>query len=261
MKVIKYQLFIAAALLAGVAIGFFAGNPASAEKPKPDEAEGAVAPKAISDQGEAATVKALRKRIAELEGLLAAKDEKGEVAVAAVEAVRERSPEPPRMNWRERMEEMKKNDPERYAETTNRFSQWRRDQAARARDKIDFLSSIDTSRMSAEAKKTHVALQNLIARRDDLEAQLHDPDLSDEDRGNVMRELWESHHELSRLNAEERKILIDETAKGLGFAGEDATALSATIQDVIEATDSGWGGGRHHGGPRGPRGAGGPGGR
>ena len=247
---IKHQMFIAAALLAGVAIGYFVKDePTPAEEPKSKE----VAKKQVADKGEEASVKALRHRIAELEKLLAEKDGESEIAIsnAVSEAAKMRPPEPPRGNWRERMEEMKKNDPERYTQMTNRFAQWRRDRAAQAQDKIDFLSSIDTSRMSAGAKKTHNALQELIAKREEIEQQLHQEDLSDEERGKLMRELGDSHRELVRLNGEERKNLFNETAKGLGFTGADAKEFTATIQEVIEATDSGWGGRRHRGGPGG----------
>ena len=254
---IRSQLFIAAALLAGVAIGYFtAGAPAPSVK----EESSPVERKVISDKGEDASIKALRRRIAELERMLAEKDDKSEIAIsnAVAEAVQSRPPEPPRQNWRERMEEMKKSDPERYTQMTNRFAQWRRSRSEQARDKIDFLSSIDTSRMSAGAKKTHAALQDLVAKREEIEQQLQSPDLSDDERGRLMGELHSTHRELMRLNGEERKNLFEETARNLGFAGEDAKEFSATIQDVIEATDSGFG--FHHGGHRGPP-PGGPGGR
>ena len=247
---IKHQMFIAAALLAGVAIGYFVKDePIPAEEPKAEEK----AKKPVADKGDEASVKALRRRIAELERLLAEKDGASEIAIsnAVAEAAKIRPPEPPRGNWRERMEEMKKNDPERYTQMTNRFAQWRRDRAAQAQDRMEFLSSIDTSRMSAGAKKTHNALQDLIARREGLEQQLHQEDLSDEERGKLMGELHSTHHELMRLNGEERKNLFDETAKGLGFTGADAKEFTATIQEVIEATDSGWGGRHHRGGPGG----------
>ena len=249
---IKHQMFIAAALLAGVAIGYFVKDePIPVEEPTAEE----IAKKPVADKGDAASVKALRRRIVELEKLLAEKDGKSEIAIsnAVAEAVKARPPEPPRQNWRERMEEMKKNDPARYTQMTNRFANWRRSRAEQARNKIDFLSSIDTSHMSADARKTHDALQELIARRENIEAQLQDPDLTDEERGKLMRQLWESHGELQRLNGEERKNLIDETARSLGFEGEDAQEISVTIREVIEATDGGWGGrpGGDRGGPRG----------
>ena len=254
---IKHQMFIAAALLAGVAIGYFVKDePIPTEAPKAEE----VAKKPVADKGDEATAKALRRRIAELEKLLAEKDGASEIAIsnAVAEAVKNRPPEPPRGNWRERMEEMKKNDPERYTQMTNRFANWRRSRAEQARNKIDFLSSIDVSHMSAGARKTHNALQDLIARREEIEARLQDPNLSDEERGKLMGELHSSHHELMRLNGEERSNLFEETARNLGFEGEDAKEISATIQEVIRATDSGWGGPhRHGGGPRGPGGQGG----
>ena len=248
---IKTQMFIAAALLAGVAIGYFT-KPSDSQQVA--AAEVRAAKKAVTNVGDEASVKALRHRVAELEKMLAEKDGKSEIAIsnAVAEAVKNRPPEPPRGNWRERMEEMKKNDPARYTQMTNRFAQWRRSQAERARNKIDFLSSIDTSHMSKGAKETHAALQELIARREELEQRLHQPDLTDDERGKLMRELWSSHHELQRLSGEERRNLIDEAARNMGFEGEDAKEVSATIREVIEATDSGWGGGRHHGGHRGP---------
>ena len=247
---IKHQMFIAAALFAGVAIGYFVKDePIPAEEAKAEEK----AKKPVADKGDEASVKALRRRIAELERLIAEKDGESEIAIsnAVAEAAKTRPPEPPRGNWRERIEEMKKNDPERYTQMTNRFAQWRRDRAAQAQDRMEFLSSIDTSRMSAGAKKTHNALQELIAKREELEQQLHQEDLSDEERGRLMRELADSHRELVRLNGEERKNLFNETAKGLGFTGADAKEFTATIQEVIEATDSGWGGRHHRGGPGG----------
>ena len=213
---IRSQLFIAVALLAGVAIGYFtAGAPTSS-------ADGESAPverKTISDKGEDASIKALRRRIAELERMLAAKDGKSEIAIsnAVAEAVQSRPPEPPRQNWRERMEEMKKNDPERYTQMTNRFAQWRRSRSEQARDKIDFLSSIDISRMSAGAKKTHNALQERIARREGIEQQLQSPDLTDEERGKLMGELHSTHHELMRLNGEERNTMAQILLDYIGF--------------------------------------------
>lgn len=249
MRVVKYQLFIAAALLTGVLIGFFAkdesvpgGAPTATNAVRQATA-------AIADKGTEASLKALRKRVAELEAALAEKAMQVEAATSnAVAAAR--PPEPPRGNLRERMEAMRKSDPERYAQMTNRFAQWRRSRAEQARTRLEFLSSIDTLRMGAEARKTHEALQDLIARREDLEEQMHDQDLSDEERGKLMHELRSMHGELQRLNGEERQNLIAETARNLGFEGDDVKEITATIREVIEATDGGFGF-RHHGGGRG----------
>ena len=247
---IKSQMFIAAALLVGVAIGYFVkSEPAAVESPSKVEK---VAKKPVADNGESASVKALRRRIAELEKLLAEKDGKSEIAIsnAVAEAVKNRPPEPPRRNWRERMEEMKKNDPERYTQMTNRFANWRRSRAEQAQNKIDFLSSIDTSHMSASAKRTHAALQDLITKREEIEEQLQQPDLADDQRHSLMEQLRDMRHQIQRLNGEERMNLISEVANSLGFEGEDAKEVTLTLIDVVQATDEGYV--PHHGGHRGP---------
>ena len=247
---IRSQLFVAAALIAGVAIGYFVKTEPVAASESAAAAEG---PKrAVADRGEEATVRALRRRVAELERALASRTPPHADAVSnAAVAAAERPPSPPKEQkapWRERMEELKRNDPERYVQLTNRFAQKRQVLAERARSRIDFLSSIDTSGMSGEAKRTHAALQELIAKREEIEQQLRDPNLPDEDRKEVMRELWTSQRELGRLNAEERRNLLEATATSLGFEGNDAQEFTATIQAVIEATDGGIGH-RHLGGP------------
>ena len=77
---IKHQMFIAAALLVGVAIGYFVKDePIPAEEPKVEEKT----KKSVVDKGEEASVKALRRRIAELERALAEQDGKSEIATSA----------------------------------------------------------------------------------------------------------------------------------------------------------------------------------
>ena len=257
---IKHQMFIAAALFAGVAIGYFVKDePIPEEEPKVETA----VKKPLADKGEEASVKALRHRIAELEKLLAERDGKSEVAIAdaAAETEKARIPDPSRGGPQEWVDNLKKSDPERYTQMTNRIAQWRQRRSERTYSTISFLSSIDVSHMSARARKTHGELQGLLAKREELEQQAQQEDLPWEKRGALMKEIWSMQHDINRLNGEERRNLLDETARNLGFEGEDAAEISATIQDVIRATDSGFGhhpGGGHGGGPRGP---GGPGGR
>ena len=247
---IKHQMFIAAALFAGVAIGYFVKDEPI---PVEEQTSEVAVKKPVADKGEGASVKALRHRIAELERMLAEKDGKSEIAIsnAVAEATKARPPQRPRQSWRERMEERKKNDPKHYTEMTNNIANWRRSRAELARSKMDFLSSVDVSRMGADAKKTHGELLELIARRQELEEQMHREDLTDEERGKLRHDLWTSQEELMRLNDLERGNLFEETARNLGFSGDDAKEISSTIMEVIEATDGGWGPSRHRGGPRG----------
>lgn len=259
MKVVGHQLLLAAALLTGVAIGYFTAG----QDPVPAAAKAAAAAdKPLADVGEAASLRALRRRIAELEKALAERSGATETAISnAVDAALKNAPtEPgwPRGNPREWAENLRKTDPGRYARMTNRVARWRQRRAEQTRSTLDFLASIDTARMSASARRTHDALQDLLARREELEERMHQADLSDEERDALRKEMGEANRELRRLNGEERRNLVEEMAKSLGFEGEDAQAVSATIEEIVRATEA-WGGGRHPGPPpEGP--GGGPGG-
>jgi len=252
---LKNQLFIATALLAGVAIGYLMKPDAAAEQVE----KSPVAVGKIDDRGEAASLKALRARIAELEKLLAAK----EAEVPVVEQVAEAKPSeeaggerrgPPSMKeMRERMEKMSKEDPERFAQMTNRMARWRQRRVERANAKLEFLGSVDTSGMTAEQKQAHEKYQELIARREQLEEKMHNPEMTDEDREDIFRDMRETDHALRHAARTERETLIDQTAKALGFTGDDAAAVSATIRDVIGSTEQHGFGPPHGGGPGGPR--------
>lgn len=253
---IKHQMFIAVALLTGVAIGYFVkSEPIAAEEPTAEES----AKKPVADKGEAASVKALRHRIAELERRLAekgdAKEPKNEQKKELKEDGRGRRMEQRFKSHREWLENLKKTDPERYTQVTNGMAQWRQQRLNRAQSRIDFLSSIDTSKMRPEARKVHEELQDLIAKREEIEERIHQEDLSDEARGKVMQEMFETDRRIRELGEDERGNLIEETARNLGFDGAAAKEISETIQEVIEATDNGFGPHRRHGGHgRGPGG-------
>ena len=242
------SFLVAIALLAGVALGFCFGVTTSTtpEQAKAEKEKSAKRP--LADAGEAASVKALRARIAELERMLA--DAKAKQPTNEVEkVVSQDGPRPPRGGGpREWLENMKKNDPVRYAQMTNRFEQFRRRRAERQQRNLDFLSSVDTSRMSAAAKKTHVALQEAIALREQLEAKMHQEDLSDAERRALFEQMRESEHELRSLRRAERDNLFEATANTLGFEGDDAKEIVDTLKEVIESTESSW---RHMGPPPG----------
>ena len=251
----KTQMFIAGALLAGVAIGYFAGGHGDVARPA-DVQEEYVAKKAVSDSGEAASLKALRRRVAELERLLAEKEEPSEEAVTNAIAA---APAPGPGNPQEWLENLKKNDPARYVQMTNRWAQWRRRRAERAQSKIEFLSTVDVSRLGAQAQQTHNELLDLIVRREEIEEEIHREGVTDSERRQLMEEMWATDREMRSHNNIERSNLISMAARNSGVKGSMVKELTATIKDVIEATDSGWGGHHRHGG--GPRGPGGPGGR
>lgn len=247
---LKTQLFIAAALMAGVAIGYFAGGHGTAGSSADGSAY--VAKKSVADKGEAASVKALRRRVAELERLLA---ERGAPSEADVSSEVAGEPNPPRSgNPQEWLENLKKNDPARYVQVTNRWAQWRQQRLEQAQSKLEFLSSVDVSRLGPKAQEAHNELLDLIARREELMDQIHQEGLTEAQRHRLRDEMFATDREMRKLNNQERSNLISMAARNAGVKGKMTQELTATIKDVIKATESGWGGhGHHHGGPHGPR--------
>lgn len=244
---------VAAAALVGLAAGRWLWPVASVAEPAATKK--VAKPKMLADNGLEASNRALRARVADLERQLAelrrADAAAGSNAVSATVSER-----PTTGNPREWLEKLKVTDPQRYQQTTNRFARWRQHREARNRAKLDFLSSVDVSRMGAATRETHAALAEALTRRSELEAEFHREDLSDDERRELFEEWRSLERETRRLNGEERKNLLAETAASLGFEGEDAQELTTTIQEIIQATESDWGprgfGGRR-GGPPPPR--------
>ena len=243
-----------AVLMVGTCVGFCMGVTRSGGDGEPKHEEKAVQERRPpADKGEAASVKALRSRIAELERRLSAAEGAAATNGAAV-AVRD-EPGPGRGGPRDWMENLRKNDPERYAQTTNRIAQFRQRRLERQQRNLDFLASVDTSRMSASAKKTHAALQDAIARREEIEDRLQQEGLADAERREIVEEMIAADRELRSLRAAERRNLFLATANSLGFEGEDAKEIVDTLKEVVDSTESSWRTmGPPPGGPRPPRG-------
>lgn len=243
---VKNMVSALVALSLGAVAGYIAAN--KGETPLPESTPEISSGAAIGDNGAEASVKALRARIAELEKQLAEKGEKtppaAPVAASASQFIDSHV---------ERMKKMAKDDPERYAQITNRIANLRRRRSEQARSRIDFLSSIDTSGMSAEAKAVHEELQQLVARREELEEDLNKYGLDDTKRRELFRELRDTGAKMHELNVKERDNLLAETARNLGFEGADVSEIVTTVKEVINATEGGWGMRGFGPGGRGPR--------
>lgn len=251
---IKQQLVIGAALIAGVAIGYFSAPQTPAPKAEEDLEFIADSPIAVGDNAD--VIEALRARISELESaLLAIPTNEVDVAGEVRQERRERRGFGNPGEW---LETMKKENPGEYAQMTNRFAQWRQSRVRQQQAKLDFFGSIDTSNMSASARANHEKLQDLIVKREELEAEMSSPDLSWEDRGKLFQEMWALDAEMRTANEIERKALLEETAAALGLKSEDAEALASTVREIYQNTENGWGRGPGggQGGARGPRGGG-----
>lgn len=266
----KTNLMIAvAALAAGAGMGYaLAPRPAAVGAPDPSEQAGAV--QAIADVGGDASVAALRARIAELERTLGAKaEEAGEAKADAVLTdlgipvekaedgtyrLRQPTPDEMRRLMRQGREMWRREHPEEVARFEENMRRMAERRASQVKSRIEFLASIDTSTMSESDKATHEDVQQLMSRREELLARMQEEGLSDDEREQIGRELFETDRALRDKSGSEREILIRQTAEALGFTGDDAETIVGTIGEIIEATESR---GRF-GGPGGPGDRGGP---
>ena len=249
--------------MAGAALGYCARAPREAGEAESSEISEAQ-PKLIADAGE----DALRARIAELEAQLAAKSAEGAKASEeeTAEEIREErmTPEERRARhfkeMREGFEKWRKENPEEFAKMEQRRKDWQARRSERVRSRREFLSSIDTSRMTEEEKGVHDQLQILMQRREELESKISTmtPFENEEEFGELMKQLHEVDHEMRDLNHAEREALLKATAEELGYTGDDAAIIVDTVKEVIDATSEGRGGpgpgGPGPGGPGGPRG-------
>ena len=244
---------IVISLLVGAALGYCLGplsSPAPTTEPEQKAEPGQAKHPDRRDHGDRAANRALRARIKELEDMLAKQGV--EVEEMKEESSRRERRDRPRDFRADRadMERLKKEEPERYAQITNSMAQFRRHRLERAQSKIDFLSSIDTSRMSPAMLKVHSDLQDMIEKREAVEEKMRGfMDMTEEERREAFQEIGDN--------------LLVQTAEALGFQGDDAAEIIDTVKSIYEATDSGWGWGGPGGpGRRGGRGGrGGPGGR
>lgn len=185
--------------------------------------------------------RSLRRRVRELE----AEKTRAAASEEAVSEERAERPEPPRMgrggDW---LANLKAEDPERYQQVTNGMARWRSERAAQAKSRIDFLASVDTSKMSRQARETHERLQSLYAERENLQASMDEMmmgggEVSGEDRRKMFEQMRETTQAINELSIQERENLIKQTAETLGFKGEDVGEIAATIKGIIDATETG----------------------
>ena len=263
-------------LVAGAVVGYVVRGAMEAPVAVPDEA-GDIAPSqpsaTVSGQDPATSVaiadaESLRARVRELEKLL--NEREASIAKLSAEAARPQEETPPspeepprerrnRESFRERMERMKQEEPERYAEMQKRQEEFRERMRVANAERDDYFAAIDTSRMSEEQKANHERLLAALKMRDTLGDRMR-PDaenpLSDEER----QEFFNSMREIGPLMEQERRYLLEETGRAYG---EDGAAFAEYIQELMEFTTP-WRGPRQRGGGRGPRpergGPGGPGG-
>ncbi len=255
------------ALLCGALLGYLAAPAAVPETEEETIVQSEAKPtrKAARASTDEAALERLRSRIQELEKQLAAQSsaQAGEEKVDVAEKRPSRR-EGGEGDFQARMEEWRKNNPEQYAQMTNRFAQMRAEHIQRVQNRLEVLASVNTTHMNPKQKETHARYQELLAQQTELRDALRPgsgTEMNEQQRNKARERLHSLDQQVSRLANEERNTLLTQTALNYGVKGANAKEAVETIKAIYQATEGEWGGGRGWGG-RGPGGGrGGRGGR
>lgn len=154
------------------------------------------------------------------------------------------TPQPQRrQNWRERMEEMKKNDPERYKEEMARREQFRQAMVQARNERTNFLDSVDPSLLTAEGRATHARFIEAFNKSAEIEEKMRAAFEAGEQPSEALAaEAREVMQTLNETRSSERVALLDAIATSMGLSGTDAEDFRKLVDDVYDATG--------HGGPR-----------
>ena len=271
-------LAVALPLAAGAVLGYVVRGAMETPVEVPEEVRVVGAPKATPNVAPSdaalsaaqANVESLRARVAQLEKLLderegnlarlaseAAQAQEAAVAKPAEETEAPARQQRPRESFRERMERMKTEEPERYAEMQKRQTEFRARMHADNEERGNFFASIDTTRMTADQKAGHekllAAIKMADAFMDRMRPDAEEP-LTDEER----QAAFAAIREIGPLMEQERRYILEEVGREYG---EDGAEFATYIQNVMDYTTPmprmGRGRGPRHGGPGGPGGPGG----
>lgn len=204
----------------------------------------------VKDEAALRTVEALRKRVAELEKGLAAREAELEQLNRKHQAEAASPRMPGRGDFRRRMEQFKKENPERYAEMEKQREEMRQRMERDKEERANFLASVNTQGMNENQKANHEKLLETLAKIEELRAQREQANAepgsaADTEFHQAMRQTMT---ELGTLYEQERISLLEQAAFAAGYEGNDAATFVDYIQEAVQSTTMPWGLGGHGGG-------------
>lgn len=206
----------------------------------------------VSEKGETRTVSvkdatdavALSKALSEIDALKAENErlkisiEEPQTLAAAQPEIVEEMPVRPPQTWRERMEELKEKDPERYEMEVQRRQNFINTMDQLRAERIGFLDSIDTSLLSPEAQETHSRFTSAIARQGELQREMMAlMDAGEEPSDELRIQMHDTFREINQTRDAERAALLNAIATSMGLEGDAAGDFSTLVNEVIEATN------------------------
>ena len=184
-----------------------------------------------------AEAEALKAKVARLEKELAAA--KAEAEAEPEEEIAEVAQEPPRrMSRKEHDEQLKREDPERYAEMMKRRQEFhaRMEEALAKRDTV--LEAIDLSLLTPEQQETHARFVEALAAQqaamDRMNAFMDSGERPSVEERQAFREAMEN---VRNLVDEERDALLSAVGVSMGLRnGEETDTFVNVVREVFDST-------------------------
>jgi len=244
MKTMIVAIFAAAV---GAVAGFMFGKPggASAKPAEVEVAENATPAKPAAKSSvreDAERLAKAQKRIAELEKSLAAarralalKAKEGKGNVAALPAM---------TNAETRVVSVSGDDvdvlgtlksqlsDDEFSAVTNTMTQLRTKLAEKAKGRMEYLASIDTAEMSDEDRENHTRFLALMEQREAIAAKMKGgiPDAAS------LQKMVELEVQMAPVAKKERKTLVRQVARELGYVGDDVNVIGETMDTIFDCT-------------------------
>ena len=182
-----------------------------------------------------------QKRIVALEKKLAALEKKRAVAEAAKKSETPKAEATSGQGARtvvvedggDVLESLRKNlSEDDFKAATNALAAIRAKLSNKARSKIDFLKSIDVSRMNEAERKNHETFIALAEKREAAMAKMKGgiPDAT------TLQEVVMVGMQMTPVAKKERSALVREVARELGYAGDDVDVVHDTMLNIYDAT-------------------------
>ena len=225
------QLVFAIVFVAGAALGFVSSSLLNGKQAKAPEEN---APKVTKSQDDT--------RIKDLESQLAiarAEIKRLGKLKEDAEKARENAPKPPDFAFNENAdlnEEMKKRmSDDQFVAATNAIADLRARLTAKAKGRMDFISSVDASKMSAADREKHEKYLGLLKQRTELMSKMKGgfPDMES------MQKMMELQVQMGPAAKEERAVLVNEVVRELGYVGDDAEVVNEAITSIYDSTSGG----------------------
>ncbi len=149
-----------------------------------------------------------------------------------------------RAAFEDRMAQLKRDDPARYEELQKQREEFRQRMQAQADERAEFLKKIDTAAMTDEQRVNHEKLAQAVEQARAMVAQI--AAMSPEDAAAARQQMSETIGSVSDLYQQERRYLLEQTGRAIGYAGTDAGQFADYVQQIYDQTSlpRGFGGGR-----------------